>query len=94
MTRLYIYLALIALLSGGLIYIQYRLNEARRLEAENTIIKQENKEIRHEAQSFADRPRNRADRINKLCKWAAHTAREGEGKPIKQLPAFCSACPL
>lgn len=46
------------------------------------------KEIKHEAQSFADRPRTRNDRVDRLCEWAAAKLKD-EGKPIERLPDRC-----
>lgn len=56
---------------------------------QNTNLIAQNKEARNEAQNFANRPRTRDDRVKRLCEWAVIRAKN-EGKPIKQLPSFCS----
>lgn len=47
------------------------------------------KELKNEAQSFADRPRTRNDRIDRLCEWTA-TKLKDEGKSLKRLPYICN----
>lgn len=46
------------------------------------------KEVKDEAQSFADRPRTNDDVVKRLCKWAAIRLKD-EGQSVKQLPDIC-----
>lgn len=47
------------------------------------------KEVKDEAESFANRPKSDCDFINRVRKWAAIRAKD-EGKPVKRLPLCVS----
>lgn len=82
---------ILALLIGGFFiggYIIHRLQRADELEAQNAILKASNKEIKHEAQSFADRPRTNADIVNSLCKLGRDKLKR-EGGSKQSIPVLC-----
>jgi hypothetical protein len=88
--KLYFALGLIALTAVAIGIIYLTGQSAGKATVENKVLKTEIKEVRHEAQSFADRPRSRDDRVDRLCRWAV-IAGKNEGKPLEQLPA--ESCP-
>ncbi len=57
---------------------------------QNKTLKTEIKEVRHEAQSFANRPRTRSDRVNRLCEWRGIVTKD-KGQPVARLSA--ESCP-
>lgn len=68
--------------------IAYDLKAGGEAIEENKNLKIENKEIRNEAQSFANRPRTNDDIVDSLCAWGAAQL-EREGKPKREIPVHC-----
>lgn len=78
---------LAAALVGGF-FIAYKIYDAGGDSAENISLKQENKEIKDEAQAYANRPRTNDDLIERLCQWGIER-RKSEGGAKQPVPVQC-----
>lgn len=68
MKYVYIGVAVLILLMGGLIRYQYKDNQ--KLVGKNTVLEASNESQRKKISQFANRPRTDDDVVQRLCKWA------------------------
>lgn len=90
MTRVLVYITILAALLAavGGVYTKGYISgkNACTVSTQTKIVK----ELTNEAQSFANRPRTRADRVDRLCQWRADVAKD-KGQPLAGLSA--EPCP-